>query len=97
MKWQEARTIYPDRWLVIEAIQMQTESDRQVKLDEVAVLDMCDDGQKVMRLYQSWRQKLRGREILFVHSANPEPALYDLTDQGRFYHVPRTTPSVERV
>ena len=66
-------------------------------ITEVAVLDMCDDGGKVMQLYQSWRQKLRGREILFAHSANAEPALYDLTDQGRFYHVPRATPRVERI
>ena len=97
MKWQEARVIYPDRWLVIEALETHTESDRKVKLDEIAVLDICDDGGKVMRLYQSWRQKLRGREILFVHSTNAEPNLYDLTDQGRFYHVPRPAPRVERI
>ena len=46
MKWHEARAIYPDRWLVIEALEMHLQSDRQLKLDEVAVLDMCDDGGK---------------------------------------------------
>jgi len=97
MKWQKARAIYPDRWLVIEALETHIEEDRRLKLDEVAVLDTCDDGVTIMRLYRTWRQKLRGREILFVHSANTEPDIRDLTDQGRFYHVPRATPRVERV
>lgn len=91
MKWQEARSLFPDRWLVIEAIESHLE-EVEVKLDEIAVLATTTNGYEMMRLYGQWRNKLRdkGRLVLFAHTSQDVPLIKDYRHLSPArYYIPR--------
>lgn len=91
MKWQEARSLFPDRWVVIEAIESHLEGV-EVKLGEIAVLATTTNGHEMMRLYGQWRNKLRGkgRLVLFAHTSQEIPRIKDNRKLSLArYYVPR--------
>lgn len=98
MKWQEARSLFPDKWVVIEAIESHLE-DVQVKLDEISVLATTTNGHEMMRLYGQWRNKLRdkGRLVLFAHTSQEVPQIKDYRhlSQARYYIPSRPKIKVE--
>ena len=91
MKWQEARQLFPDRWVVIEAIESHLEGV-DVKLDEIGVLGTTTNGHEMMRLYGQWRNKLRdkGRLVLFAHTSQEVPSIKDHRHLSPArYYIPR--------
>jgi hypothetical protein len=71
MRWEDVRRDYPDRWLVIEALQAHT-SDRRRVLDDVAVVEACADGGRALARYRILHREDPERELYFVHTANTE-------------------------
>jgi len=69
MQWAEVREIYPDQWLVIEALQAHTTPDSQRHLEEVAVIERCDSGSAAMMSYRDLHQQYPTREFYFVHTS----------------------------
>lgn len=95
MKWQEARMIFPDRWVIIDAIESHLEGV-DVRLDEMAVLATTTEGQEVMPLHPKgmicgqWQRKLPNAEIFFVHTSQEVPPLKDYRHLSRArYYIPR--------
>jgi len=89
MTWQEARSGFPDRWLIIDAIESRLEGV-DVRLDEVAVLATTTEGRKVMGLYGQWQHKLPTHQIFFVHTSQEVPPLKDYRHLSRArYYIPR--------
>lgn len=72
MIWQEVRQRYPAQWLVIEALEAHTTADNQRRLDRIAVIDMCADGQAAMQTYRRLHQQFPHREFYFVHTSRDE-------------------------
>lgn len=68
MQWSKVREIYPEQWLVIEALEAHTE-DNQRLLDRIAVVEVCADGTAAMQSYQDLHQQFPLREFYFVHTA----------------------------
>ena len=63
MQWPEVRNAYPDQWLVIEALEAHTTSDRQRILDRLAVVDRCPDGAAAFQAYRRLHQQYPQREF----------------------------------
>lgn len=69
MFWDEIRTIYPDQWLLIEALEAHTTPDHQRHLDRLVVIEPCADGRAALDSYRRYRQTYPGREFYFVHTS----------------------------
>ena len=52
MRWEEVRKAYHNQWLVIEAVEAHTETDRRL-LDKIAVVEVCVDGANAMQRYRT--------------------------------------------
>ncbi|MCP5088574.1 MAG: hypothetical protein GY952_17430 [Rhodobacteraceae bacterium] len=68
MRWSEIKTVYPDQWLVIEALEARTENDQRL-LDRIAVVELCPDGATAMQRYRQLHQQYPLREFYFVHTS----------------------------
>jgi hypothetical protein len=51
MKWLDVRQAYPNRWLIIEALEAHTANERRL-LDKIAVIETCADSAEVMAAYE---------------------------------------------
>ena len=71
MIWSEVRQTYPNRWLIIEAVEARTIDERRI-LDKIAVLEMCRDNAEVMQAYERWHQAYPQREFYFAHTGREE-------------------------
>lgn len=72
MHWSEIRNIYPDQWLVIEALEAHTNVDAERLLDRLAVIETCHDGYSAMQRYRQLHQEYPQREFYFVHTSREE-------------------------
>ena len=77
MQWQKIRNAYPDQWLVIEALEAKTTSDRRRLLKRIAVVERCEAGdaafQRCRRLYELHPD----REFYFVHTSRESLTIYE--------------------
>jgi len=64
MQWSEVRQAYPDQWLVIEALEAHT-AQNQRRLDRLAVVELCADGQAALQSYRRLHQQYPQREFYF--------------------------------
>jgi hypothetical protein len=71
MQWSEVRQAYPDQWLVIEALEAHTEQNQR-RLDRLAVVERCTDGQVALQSYRRLHQQYPQREFYFVHTSREE-------------------------
>ncbi len=71
MIWSEVRQAYPDRWLIIEAVEAHTTAEQRI-LDKIAVLEACHDNAEVMQAYERWHQAYPQREFYFAHTGREE-------------------------
>jgi hypothetical protein len=67
MIWSDVRETYPDRWLIIEALEAHTQGNQRL-LDRIAVIETCDDGAAAMQSYQRLHREHPSREFYFVHT-----------------------------
>ena len=72
MQWSEVRKAYPNRWLIIEALQAHTTNENQRILDKIAVVEQPADGQAAMHSYRHLHQQYPEREFYFVHTSREE-------------------------
>ncbi len=67
MQWTEIRKIYPDQWLVVEALAAHTEEAQRL-LDEIAVVEVCQSGDEALQRYRKLHLEHPAREFYFVHT-----------------------------
>ncbi len=72
MKWQEAQQLYPEKWLLIEALVAHTTPNRKRILESIAVLESFFDFYEAMSAYKSNRKQNPLREMYVVHATNDE-------------------------
>jgi hypothetical protein len=60
MQWHEIRERFPDKWVVVEAIEVHLDGDRRY-LDELSLIGVSDESpgavQEYKRLHQRWPQR----------------------------------------
>jgi len=67
MKWEEIRTHYPKKWLLIEAIKAHSEAKKRI-LDDIAVINVFSHSKKAMHNYIHLHHENPRRELFVVHS-----------------------------
>lgn len=75
MKWEEARKIYPDKWLLFEAIDAHSEEGVRV-VDELSVINVFDEGKDALNGYAEKHKKDKSREM-YVYSTKKEKLLIE--------------------
>jgi len=72
MLWNEVKQAYPSQWLIIEAIDAKTISDKRI-IEQVSVVDTFhDDSQKALLKYVELHKTHKDREFYVVHTERPE-------------------------
>lgn len=72
MIWSELRERYPQQWLVVEALEAHTSTQKERVLDNLAVIETCKDGNLAMKRYRDLHRKHPGREFYFFHTSREE-------------------------
>ena len=71
MQWSEIRANYPNRWLIIDALEANT-SDQQRNLTGIAVVETCLDDANAMSRYRQLHREYPTRELYFVHTSREQ-------------------------
>lgn len=69
MKWPDVRKAHPDAWLVIEALKAHSTPENLRKLDKIAVIEQCPDGQAALNSYRRLHQQYPEREFYYIHTS----------------------------
>ena len=72
MIWTEIRKVYPNQWLVVEALEAHTTQANQREVTQLAVIEQCEDGNTAMQSYRRLHQQYPDREFYFVHTSREE-------------------------
>ncbi len=67
MKWEEIRTHYPEKWVLIEAIKAHSEAKKRV-LDDIAVINAFTHSKPAMHNYIHLHHENPKRELFVVHT-----------------------------
>lgn len=81
MRWSEIRKVYPDSWLIVEALEAYTTGDNQRAIERLAVIEICPDGGDALRRYRQLHNEYPQREFYFVHTSRAE-----LDIRERYWH-----------
>lgn len=84
MQWQEIRERYPERWLLLEALEAHTEAGQRV-LDRLAVIDSFDDSTSALASYRLLHRQAPQREFHVLHTSREQPDI-----RVRYWHGIRT-------
>jgi hypothetical protein len=77
MKWQDVREIYPNRWLLIEAIEAHTTPEKRRIVDHLAVIDHFADFFVAMDRYKQFHHQKPEREMYVIHTNNEEIYIHE--------------------
>lgn len=67
MNWNEARKVYPNKWLLFEAIESRSEEGKRI-IDEFSVINVYDNGQEALKEYSEKHKKDKSREMYVYHT-----------------------------
>lgn len=74
MRWSDVCAAYPAQWLVIETLEVHTETTgdrcRRV-LDRVEVIEVCADGCAARHRYRELCREMPGKILGYVHTSYP--------------------------
>jgi hypothetical protein len=71
MKWNEARKVYPNKWLLVEAIEARSEEGKRV-VEELSVINVYDEGKEALKEYAEKHKKDKSREMYVYNTKNEE-------------------------
>jgi glucose-6-phosphate isomerase len=73
MKWEEVCQAFPDQWVLIEAIQANTNDENERILEEVAPLKKFSNSPEAMKAYQELHRENPSRELYVLHTSRKDP------------------------
>ncbi|NRY63763.1 hypothetical protein [Clostridium beijerinckii] len=71
MKWNEARKIYPNKWILFEAIEAYSKEGKRI-VEELSVINAYDQGKDALREYSDKHKKDKSREMYVYSTKNKE-------------------------
>lgn len=71
MKWDEARKIYSNKWVLFEAIEANSKEGYRV-VSEFSVINVYDEGKEALKAYAEKHKKDKSREMYLYHTKNEE-------------------------
>lgn len=76
MQWQQVRASYPNQWLIVEALDAHTDN-AQRHLEQLAVIESCQDSKTAFNHYHEWHKNYPEREFYFVHTNKEQLAIFE--------------------
>lgn len=76
MNWEQIRQTYPNRWLIVEALEAHSTLNQRV-LDQLVVVEECVDGTEAFQRYQVLHTQSPAREWYFVHTAREQLQVHE--------------------
>ncbi len=70
MKWNEVQHLYPNEWVVIEAIQAHSEEGLRL-VDDMAIVQQFDDSFEAMKQCNELQRSRPSNEFYFFHTSRP--------------------------
>jgi hypothetical protein len=67
MLWSEIRAIYPNQWLLVEAIKAHTAGNQRI-LDQLAVIETFPDAAVAWQTYRQHHREAPTRELFVLHT-----------------------------
>ncbi|OAA87799.1 hypothetical protein [Clostridium ljungdahlii] len=71
MKWNEARKVYPNKWLLFEAIEACSEGGKRI-VEELSVINVYDNGKEALKEYAEKHKKDKSREMYVYNTKNEQ-------------------------
>ncbi|AJD29844.1 hypothetical protein AAGC94_02085 [Clostridium sporogenes] len=78
MKWEEARNIYVDKWILFEAIDAYSENGERI-VKELSVINVYDEGKEALKEYAEKHKKNKSREMYVYHTKNKRLSIEERT------------------
>jgi hypothetical protein len=72
MQWSEIRTVYPNQWLIVEALEAHTTPENRREVNRLAVIERCPDGGAALKSYRRLHHQYPHREFYFLHTSRDE-------------------------
>lgn len=69
MTWEEVKNIFPDKWVLIEAVNAKTEGDKRI-INSMDVISSFDDGSTALKKYTELHKSHKEREYYIYHTSN---------------------------
>lgn len=77
MKWEEVRQAFPEKWMLIEAIEAFTNEENERILVEIVPLQKFPNSPKAMKAYQELHRKNPTREFYVLHTSRDQPNIIE--------------------
>lgn len=68
MQWQEIRKYYPQKWLLLEALEAHSEHEKRI-LDQLAVLGTYSDSTTALKAYAQVHRETPSKEFYVFHTS----------------------------
>jgi hypothetical protein len=65
--WQEVRDHYPEKWVLVEALDGRTEGDKRI-VQDLSVIDTFSDSMEGFDRYRALHRNAPQRELYVVHT-----------------------------
>ncbi len=69
MQWEGVRQSYPEKWVVLEAIEAHSENNIRI-VEDMAVLDSFEDSMEAFRRHTELHKVNPNREFYFFHTSH---------------------------
>ncbi|MUV38879.1 hypothetical protein JNUCC1_02750 [Lentibacillus sp. JNUCC-1] len=77
MKWEEVQQAFPDKWMLIEAVQAFTNENDERILEDIVPLKKFTNSPEAMRAYKKLHHENPGREFYVLHTSREKPNIIE--------------------
>ncbi|MFH0926454.1 MAG: hypothetical protein V1872_12650 [bacterium] len=81
MNWQDIRKDYPERWLLVEAINAHTEANKRI-LNQIAVVGTFSNSITALESYKQLHHQFPERELYVFHTSREKLDIIERTWLG---------------
>lgn len=71
MKWNEVRSQFPNRCVLVESLKAKSENSERV-IEEMSVIDDFDNGNSAWKAYKKIHKEDQSRELYIFHTNNEQ-------------------------
>ena len=77
MKWEDVRQVFPEQWVLIEAVQAYTNEENERILEEVTPIKFFSNSPEAMKSYQELYRKDPKHELYVLHTNRKDPNIIE--------------------
>ena len=78
MKWEEARSIYINKWILFEAIQVYSKEGKRI-VEELSVINSYEEGKEALKEYSEKHKRDKSREMYVYHTKHEKLLIEERT------------------